>query len=304
VYRIVGFLEYAKALEFLVQFVETASSQELDVANEIIREREPFVVYVNLSRLIEGNSSLSDRSRNSQRTSQRRGLEWVMALARVELGGMLAGFTSHPQPFQATAPGTGGKVRVRTAAIDAEAYREILTDGMRVHYWTLRRDPAVRNYYTHGVPENHLLTYGRRSVVARKFLQAARRYSLDRLSKTQLAEMNAWDNYFKKIQLTLLYCLSRKVGQERRVTTQSEKSFRGSALAKSLARDNLGTDTRDRSIFNTTSPPESSEACRLPAVNRPNPGNLPLSVKSHVPNPVGTHASKSTRCDTRWPGVA
>jgi hypothetical protein len=172
-----------------------------------------------------------------------------LALARVELGAMLAGFTSHPQPFQATAPGTMGATTVRVQPIDSETYREIITDGMRSHYWALRNEGTVQHYYKSGVPENHLVTYGRRTIVARRFLWAAREYSLKKFATVQLAEMDAWDKYIKQTQLVLLYCLSRKTGKERTLTTKTRTSYTGSALLKSFASKNLGINTKDRNVI-------------------------------------------------------
>ncbi|HUG89859.1 MAG TPA: hypothetical protein VML55_03435, partial [Planctomycetaceae bacterium] len=123
IFRLVGFIEYGAAVELLERFVSTASREELELADELVRERPEFAVYTNLSRHIEGATFLREQPRHARDDFCRRGLDWVLGLARVEVGALLAGFTSHPRPFGAVAPQTYG----------VEAYRELLVDGLRTH---------------------------------------------------------------------------------------------------------------------------------------------------------------------------
>ncbi|MBW3541021.1 MAG: hypothetical protein KY476_12180 [Planctomycetes bacterium] len=201
--RIVGFLEYGMALKNLTEFVNAADERELAIADGLVRQRPQFRIDTNLSRHLQGASSLNAVGRDRVAFSKH-GLDWVLALARVEFGAILAAYSSHSQPFQATLP----------TQFETEAYREILTDGLRTHYWALKFDPAIRNYPRTGVPESHIITYGRRAGMIRQFLQAAHAFSLTLWSPQQLAELNAWDSEFRRLQLVLLYCLSQKIGAE------------------------------------------------------------------------------------------
>jgi hypothetical protein len=209
VYRLVGFLEYGKSLQFLDAFVKSASEEELKVADEIVRDQDQFVVYTNLSRNLQETSFFNERVEdNVEGSSRQHGLDWNMALARVELGAMLAGFTSHQQPFEVVQP----------TDYDAEAFQEVLTDGMRTHYWSLKKDPVVKNIYKSGIPEDKLLTYGRHATMALAFLEAVKNLSqssltaIPSLPAIQGAELNAMNLAVRKLQLATMYCLYEKLG--------------------------------------------------------------------------------------------
>ena len=130
IYRIVGFLEYGESLKRLDRFVKTSSPEEISIANAIVQEEDQFIVYTNLSQHFEGEAS------------KRHGLDWMIALAKVELGAMLAGFTSHRNPFRAVSP----------THYESDAYGNILIDGFQTHFRSLAKDPAVQNYRNAGLP--------------------------------------------------------------------------------------------------------------------------------------------------------
>ncbi|HUG90935.1 MAG TPA: hypothetical protein VML55_08885 [Planctomycetaceae bacterium] len=234
IYRIVGFLEYGMAIHHLDEFVRRASSEELEIADAIVRHRPQFDVRTNLSRHIGGPSLLNEPVAGTG-DSTRRGLAWVLALARVELGAMLAGFSSVAQPFQFVAP----------TPYETHAYREILTDGLRVHYWSFKRDPAVANYPRTGVPEQHIITYGRRVGVARRFLEAARDFSRRLVSPGQQAELNSWERDFRRFELVLLYCLAQKISVHGERFEVSEELWNCPSLCQAAARE-VGHDLTNR----------------------------------------------------------
>lgn len=200
VYRLVGFIEYGKAVEFLDEFLKKAEPGEIEIAEQIVREQNQFAIYTNLSRTMQGQTQFSEQPRMAGDRFRRHGLAWMMALARVELGAMLAGFTSHPRPFHAVKP----------SKYEADAFRNLLLDGYRSHYWALKRDPVVSAYYKLGIPENHIITYGRRATVARHFLRAVRDGSYQEFSGRQLAELSVHESDLRRLQLAYLYCLSKK----------------------------------------------------------------------------------------------
>jgi hypothetical protein len=227
VYRIVGFIEYAQAVQYLDKFVAEASIGEFEVAEEIIRSQKAFRIDTNLSRKIEGASTLSEQSPIARDDFSRHGLEWMLALARVELGAMLAGFTSHAEPFLSLAPTTykQEKERVNTVPFGTAAYSEMLIDGLRAHYWSIVREDLISNYFKTGVPENHLLTQSRRAIVGRQFVRAVLQFNGggnagENLPPPQQTELQTWDQAFQKLQRIMLYCLTFKVGQEKTTTNE------------------------------------------------------------------------------------
>ena len=155
----------------------------------------------------------------------RHGLEWMLALARVELGAMLAGFTSHAEPFISLSPTTYKQERVKTIPFGTAAYGELLMDGLRAHYWSIVREELIPNYYKTGVSENHLLTQSRRAIVGRQFVRAVLQFSGggnagENLPPPQRAELQTWDETFAKVQRIMLYCLTFKLGQQKSTTTE------------------------------------------------------------------------------------
>ena len=82
----VGFLEYGQALANLTKFVDNATPDEVDLAEQIVRERDDLVVYTNVSRRVEKEpGALSEPPQGAADNFERRGLAWLMGLARVEL---------------------------------------------------------------------------------------------------------------------------------------------------------------------------------------------------------------------------
>ncbi|MBC7855294.1 MAG: hypothetical protein IAF94_17840 [Pirellulaceae bacterium] len=162
--RIVGFLEYSKALESFDALAALASFDEMKAIDEIIKSEPEFTVYTNLSRRLEqGRSSLAEKSSRPRDDFSRQGFHWVTALARVEVGAMLAGFTDHPNPFAAVA----GK------GYDIAEYKEMLIDGAKLHFWALAGDADFAELTKAFKPDGQTLTYVRRLNVATAFVYAA-----------------------------------------------------------------------------------------------------------------------------------
>lgn len=198
IYRIVGFLEYSMALKYLDQLAQACSEEEFSAIDEIIKSEPEFKVYTNLSRRLQlAPSSLSEKPAREQDDYARHGFRWVTALARVELGGMLGSFTSHPAPFAAVA----GK------GYDATEYMELLVDGARTHYWALANDPQFKQVMKRFIPDAKSLTYLRRMNLATAFIKAAVRIAPNQFNQVQLAEFQAYlkpiDDARKSIRTTI-----------------------------------------------------------------------------------------------------
>jgi len=162
--RIVGFLEYSKALEAFDELAALASFDEMKAIDEIIKSEPEFTVYINLARRIEqGRSSLAEKPNGPNDDFSRKGFRWVTALARVEVGAMLAGFTDHPNPFAA----------VMGKGYDILEFKEMLIDGAKIHFWALANDPDFAEATKTFKPNGETLTYVRRLNVATAFVYSA-----------------------------------------------------------------------------------------------------------------------------------
>ncbi|HZN32463.1 MAG TPA: hypothetical protein VFB80_01545 [Pirellulaceae bacterium] len=163
IYRVVGFMEYSKALESLDALAALATNYELAAIDEIVKSEPEFTIYTNLARRLErGRSNLAEKPAGENDDFARKGFRWVTALARVEVGAMLAGFSSHPQPFAAVA-GTG---------YDLAEYKELLLDGAKMHFWALTNDPGFTAIMRKFNPSGTTLAYLRRLNVASAFVSA------------------------------------------------------------------------------------------------------------------------------------
>src|SRR5687768_11275227 len=148
--------------------VRRASPEELKVIDELVAKRPEYTVYTNLSRKWENQpSSLSEKTVSPGDSFARQGLPWMMALARVELGALAAGFTDRARPFAALPP----------TAYESAAFRTLMLDSLRSHYHALRQDPVAQQYFAHrldivqvrdmrqgksGVNEQQAIAYARR----------------------------------------------------------------------------------------------------------------------------------------------
>jgi len=162
--RLVGFFEYSKALEAFDELAALANNYEMKAIDEIIQSEPEFIVYTNLSRRLEqGRSSLAEIPSRPGDDFARHSFRWVTALARVEVGAMLAGFTDHPTPFAAVA----GK------GYDLAEYKELLLDGAKLHFWSLVNDSGFAEVTKKFKADGVTLTYVRRLNVATAFVYAA-----------------------------------------------------------------------------------------------------------------------------------
>lgn len=163
-YRMVGFSEYTQAIEMLSELVRISSPAEIKVYNKIISGKPELDVYSNLSRLVETDSQLSERSLNKDQDFKQSGLDWMLALAKVEIGAMLASYSPVPEPFAVFPPTT----------FDQHAFAELLLDGARSHYWSLTKDPMLVQVIAHSEkPTSETVAYVRRLKLSMAFLRAA-----------------------------------------------------------------------------------------------------------------------------------
>lgn len=182
IHRVVGYYEYDKSLQHLDALVAICNTDELDAINDIIAMYDEYAVYVNLSRRapIEG-SILAERRRDTDDRFERRGLNWVMALARVELAAMLAQYTSHPEPFLAYPP----------SEFDLSAYIEMIEDGTRMHYGSLLKDELFATLPKRA-PDEVTLAYARRLLLALRFANAMAQFAEPSYSPEQRQEFAIW----------------------------------------------------------------------------------------------------------------
>ena len=112
-----------------------------------------------------------------------------MALARVELGAILATFDAHPEPFSVAGP----------SAFEWDAYRDLLLDDAEAHFWSLSQDPALERI-AELRPGQEILAYIRRLTVALHLLHAAAQARRDTLTGVQFAELVEQDKQLSQVR--------------------------------------------------------------------------------------------------------
>ncbi|MEX2118907.1 MAG: hypothetical protein WD847_04790 [Pirellulales bacterium] len=184
------------ALSQLDRLLDAISPEELRVVEEIIAARPELAVETNVARNLQRKPSLlSEQGSHAGDDFVRRGLAWVMALARVELGAMAAGFTDEEDPFSLARPSN----------YELPAYIEVLSDGMRSHYWSLAADRVAKNPRQAGLSDSQAVAYVRRVHVALSFLRAFRDRARPHLAPAQITELRRWENDLEKLKWALLF---------------------------------------------------------------------------------------------------
>ena len=206
------------ALRYFDELLKRVTEEELQAIDEFIAENDAFTVYTNLSRRFEKRpGTLTDVPTSETDTFERRGLKWVMGLARVEYASIPAAFTTTIDPFVAVAP----------SAFELPAYKSLLMDGVRTHYWALAGDPGVRKV-TRTSPSNPVvLAYSRRLGLVRKMLTAAAKVGMSEMVPSQYRELASWKRDLDQLHGGLLMVINAYMTSLSRskTVTESEREF-------------------------------------------------------------------------------
>lgn len=241
VYRVVGSLEYVSALRNLDAFLKDATQDELKAADEIVRSRPQFAVYSQLAeRFRPGNGPGSAELKTQSRSPERRGLIWVVALARLEAGAIIGTFTTIPAPFEVVGP----------TQYEMPAYKELLMDGAQMHFWGLANDAHLPDV-TKSIPGTEMLAYLRRLNLARKMLSAAVRSNAKELAPQEWVQVVEEDQKLLELRdgfeatITAYVISLNRVSQSSSTSTSNRNSVGacGAQLAGERAELRAGTAT-------------------------------------------------------------
>ncbi len=168
--------------------LKSATPAELAAMDKLVQSQDAFSIYVNLSRKFPQTATTRFvvLPREADDRFLRRGLPWVIALARVELGAMLSGFSKRMDGFQ----------RVGPSSYDAKAYEALLIDSMHLHLWGLQADPLSNARHLRKAAlgnEPLALLYERRIRLALKFLYAVREWTGSRMAPAQRDELKQYE---------------------------------------------------------------------------------------------------------------
>jgi hypothetical protein len=193
VYRLVGFSEYANALQCFSGLYQQCDPAELAAMDEIIREREEFEIEVNLSqRLNQPHGPLAPLMPAND-NSKRRGLYWISALARVEVAAALYAFAAQSDAFERF-----------VHEEDGECYAALVFDGARFHYWSMQNDHQLPLVLAGRSDAKQTLARLRQQLVAEGLVRATASLQAKRFNEAQLAELTRWDASLDRVKEMLV----------------------------------------------------------------------------------------------------
>jgi hypothetical protein len=162
-YRIVGTYEYSQAVEKLNQLVHKSTSEQIEVYDRMlqIRPEFSFVSGVDLSAL-NGFKPGQNAQIEWLDPFKRRGLAWMTALAKVELGTTMSMYGRAKFPFTVFAP----------TAFDVQPFMAIIYDDLASHLNALTNEPGFRTVVDPiHVPDSNTLAYLRRIKLMRDMIR-------------------------------------------------------------------------------------------------------------------------------------
>src|SRR5262249_34022558 len=168
---------------------------EVGIMDQWLKEQPQFTIYINLSRKFPqvATTAFVEWPQGAADAFERRGLDWVVSLARIELSAMRAAFSNDREPFQSLRPST----------YENKAYEELLIDSLRCHLWGLQADPLfVEKNLRQAAASNEYvaLLYERRVRLALAFLDATRQWLAQRAPPPQRIEMRQYNEKLTEIQ--------------------------------------------------------------------------------------------------------
>ncbi len=195
--RIVGYYEYAKALEAFSELIKISTDQEIKVYNQILSSRSEFDIFTNLARGLEPqNSTLKFEAEKLNDDFRRTGLSWLMSLARVEFATTRSVFQPDSNPFLEVAPENE----------ESLIYFKILLDSFKSHF-----------YDTINSNELELAIKSSRVGPSQTVFAYTRRLSL--MADMYLALMNVERDHFTPEQYAEFTGMGKKIHQSLTVIT-------------------------------------------------------------------------------------
>lgn len=130
----VGYLEYEQALRALEELVKTSTEEELRIADTIVREWDRHVVRMDDRHIAQASDSAQRQQPSDVKAVDRRGLAWVMALARIERAAMIVVTMLDNSTFSS----------LQCSSFEEQALQTLLEHDAATSWWSLRQDPVYR----------------------------------------------------------------------------------------------------------------------------------------------------------------
>ena len=253
-YRLVGSYEYVNALDQLTRLIDESKTEEIKIYDRFLRDRAEFTFFngVNAAfaeqpNLVKAEPQLRQQFRDEY---MKKGLAWMMALARVELAATSSLYGEVEFPFEALV----------TSQFDAEPYVKILRDDVVAHMKSLAKEPGFKEVLRRArKADTWTLAYLRRIKLIRDMLK-----SLERAGGAEVAsEIEPLAYELKKHQRNL-------IDQVRTEAYATARVYKGTRVTGSTQIGEC-TDFIDKNFDSTGS--SSSQGSKSPPTHTPPNGS-------------------------------
>lgn len=244
-YRLVGSYEYVKALDQFSRLIEKSTTDELQVYDRVLNDRAEFSFFNGINAAFEQLPDLTQATpveRNQFRDKfMKKGLPWMMALARIELAATSSLYGEVESPFEALV----------TTEFGVEQYLSILKDDVVAHMKSLSQEPGFKEVLRRArKADTWTLAYLRRVKLIRDMLR-----TLERAGGPEVAaEIEPLAYELKKHQRELIDQVRTEVASNSSEYTATNKS----TSVRSSGSTSVGKC--DRFINNNFSSPGSSSS--------------------------------------------
>lgn len=254
-FRLVGTYEYDQCLNQLSNLIATSSEEQIAVYDEMlgVRPEFSFVSGVEMSGL--NGRKPGDAPREWLDPFKRRGLAWMMALAKLELGATMSLYGKSKLPFTAYPP----------TQFDLDAFMRIMLDDTIAQMSNLANDPGFQFVLRSNRIDTWTLAYLRRIKLIRDMTNVL--FALN--DPVITAQLYPYEKDLKKKQEGLaarVLASQMEVTETRKSTGVYNTEDRYGGTCKELAHRLQGNGTGSPSSTGSTSPSGSP--------NSPGSGNL------------------------------
>lgn len=182
-YRLVGSFEYANSLDYLERLYAQSTPEQIQVYDKMLENRPEFSYFsgTSIAGLGGGVVAIKDPAEvvKFKDKFKKRGLFWMTALAKIELGATAAAYGKSKSPFEMFPPNR----------LDFEPFMQLMLDDTETHLKALASDPQfVDVCRASRIPDTWTLAYLRRLKMLRDMINVLKT-AQNPLLHERLAEM-------------------------------------------------------------------------------------------------------------------
>ena len=194
-YRLVGSYEYGNSIGAFAQLLKISTPEEIEAYNNILNERPEFTYFNGVNNAFDERPNLA-KADDIERTKfydafQKKGLSWMIALARIELGSTMSMYGTSATPFE----------DVFKSNFDIEATMMVLANDVASHMKSLAMEDGFKKVVKRGRDiDTWTLAYLRRLKLIRDMLGTLEKHGNNALR----AEIKPYSKELAKYEKRLL----------------------------------------------------------------------------------------------------